>query len=479
MKKILVVLICLCFLTVPMPANADIAPPAEPPGANPKPGNESTQVRMTSETVLIEILEDTSSESLYVATATAGDEPDSLGLARVTASFKMRNLGTLPETMKVRFPVGTDDGRGNMAELRDLKIAVDGKPAELQKIMAEDPMEIVQQVPWVEFEVVFPVQTDVIIEVQYILEAAGELPYIKFEYIFSTGAGWKGTIGNAELTVRFPYKVSILNYIPGSEYGNVRYVPGGIRCGNQINWVFTNFEPDIEDNFSITLAAPSIWQQILLEQYQIKNHPDDSEAWGRLGKLYKSLVMSSHGGRGFRDYVLEEDPGVQELFDLGAAAYEKAVTLAPDDALWHAGYAELLGFYAYHAKYEGIDTVPITIKALEEIKRAIELDPENETIQDIEYTLEFYFPQGIVSENGEYDYPWLTSIPVFVTTGAASNEPTVTPSIPPVIIHVTNTAEPVPTPEVENKAYVPLCSALVLVPIVLLAGYRSQRRKIR
>lgn len=478
MKTALAILICFCLLAVPMPVHADIAPPAEPPGANPKPGNESTQVRMTSETILIEILEDTSSESLYVATATAGQEPDALGLARVTASFNMRNLGTLPESMAVRFPVGTDDGSGNMVELRDLKIAVDGMPAELREIMAEDPMGNVPQVPWVEFDVVFPVQTDVIIEVQYILEAAGELPYIQFDYVFSTGAGWKGTIGSAELTVRFPYKVNILNYIPGSEYGNVRYLPGGIRCGNQINWVLTNFEPDAEDNFSITLAAPSVWQQILLEQYRVSVNSNDSEAWGRLGKLYKSLVMSSHGGRGFRDYVLVGDPGVQELFDLGVSAYENAVTLAPDDALWHAGYAELLGFYAYHAKYEGVDTGLITTRALEEIKRALELDPENEMIRDIEYTLEFYFPQGIISENGAYDFPWLTRTPAPATTGVVSTETTGTPSLTPRIVQVTNTPMSVPTREVEQEGKFPLCGALFLVPIILFTGLILQQMKL-
>jgi hypothetical protein len=84
-------------------------------------------------------------------------------------------------------------------------------------------VENVSQVPG-KFDVIFPPQTDVIIKVQYILEAAGELPYIQFDYVFSTGAGWRGTIGSAELTVRFPYAVNIQNYIPGSEYGNVRYL---------------------------------------------------------------------------------------------------------------------------------------------------------------------------------------------------------------------------------------------------------------
>ena len=73
--------ICLimtfALLMLPSSALADVAPPVNPPGSNPQPGTENTQVRMLAETVLIEI-----------------QSTAELGSARVTADFSMRNLGS-------------------------------------------------------------------------------------------------------------------------------------------------------------------------------------------------------------------------------------------------------------------------------------------------------------------------------------------------------------------------------------------------
>src|SRR5512133_908692 len=81
-----------CLLALPSTAGADIAPPAQPPGSNPVPGTEQTQVRMVSETVILEV---------------QGITPkNSLGQAKVGATFIMRNLGESAEQMAVRFPVG-------------------------------------------------------------------------------------------------------------------------------------------------------------------------------------------------------------------------------------------------------------------------------------------------------------------------------------------------------------------------------------
>jgi len=66
------------FMSQPQNAQADVAPFGPPEGTNPVPGTEITQVRMVAETVIIDIDADT---------------PYAEGLAHVTASFTMRNLG--------------------------------------------------------------------------------------------------------------------------------------------------------------------------------------------------------------------------------------------------------------------------------------------------------------------------------------------------------------------------------------------------
>ena len=66
---------------------------------------------------------------------------------------------------------------------------------------------------------VFPPGQEVLIEVRYILEGTGEYPFISFAYLLETGAGWKDTIGSAEVTLRLPYDISVQNVFINSGPG--------------------------------------------------------------------------------------------------------------------------------------------------------------------------------------------------------------------------------------------------------------------
>lgn len=114
----------ICFsLGSTMVAGADIAPPEQPTGANLVPGQETTRVRMLSEQVLIEVQPDT----------LPADNNSRISIndwAKVTASFQMQNTGPEAEKMDVRFPLmnpsGMGDGFGNLPELKDFHVEVDG-----------------------------------------------------------------------------------------------------------------------------------------------------------------------------------------------------------------------------------------------------------------------------------------------------------------------------------------------------------------
>ncbi len=208
--------------------------------------------------------------------------------------------------------------------------------------------------------------------------------------------------------------------------------------------------------------------------------PGDGEAWGRLGKLYKQILMSPHGGRGFRDDTLRDDPGAQELFRLSVEAYEKSVELLPDDALWHAGYADLLGWYGYYAGWEGLDTLPSKLRALEEISLALELAPGNEKVKLIADTFSFYMEEGMVWNGSGYDFPWLTATPVATATEIIPVPPSPTaevvasstpePQVNPIIQTATLQGEnPVETETAEKpKPSLPLCGSALLLPAALL-----------
>jgi hypothetical protein len=459
MRKFLAGLWILLFLALPAPVQADIAPPAQPPGANLQPGAGVTEVRMESEQVVLEIQDSTPAASL--------------GQARVTATFHMRNLGTTSESMLVRFPLGTNDGWGRFPEITEFEVKVDGKRVESHDVQGEDPSGYGEEVPWAAFEVTFKPNVEVIIEVEYTLEASGEFPFVDYAYIFSTGAGWMGTIGSVALFVRFPYEVSEMNVLP-NESGSV--VVDHQTQTNELRWVYTDLEPEITDNFKIQIVAPDAWQKVLRERLNVQNRPNDGEAWGRLGKIYKELAFSSRG-KGFRYFDFTSDQGAQKLFALSVEAYQKALEYLPDDALWHAGYADLLGYYAHFTAFEGIDTRSEARQALEEIRTALLLAPDDEKVLEIADGLTWFFPDGITMEGVSPDFPWLTATPtlapteILSTLNTSRSTPTVQPPGPTTDIQMDATeAEP------ETDGFrLPICASIALAPLGLI--FFLHRRK--
>ena len=64
MKRLCLLVLLVTVLAFPSDARADVAPPLYPPGSNPQPGAEITQVRMAAETVVIEVQKDITPDSL-------------------------------------------------------------------------------------------------------------------------------------------------------------------------------------------------------------------------------------------------------------------------------------------------------------------------------------------------------------------------------------------------------------------------------
>src|SRR5512143_2229426 len=270
MKHILVLIFIGALLAFPSDVHADIAPPAQPPGSNLQPGADTTQVRMLAETVLIDVQ------------PTAPDK--SLGQAHVTANFTMQNTGQTAESMAARFPIGASDGFSQVNELRDLQIKVNGKSVPTRRITGEDGHNGSSPVPWAEFDVTFPPGQDVPIEVRYTLEASGEYPFVWFRYILSTGAGWKDSIGSADIIVQLPYEANIENVLLESADMLSGTTQSSTFDGNKIRWHYDDLEPTTNNNFEVNLVMPSAWEQLLAEQNTVAQDPRDGEAWGRLGK---------------------------------------------------------------------------------------------------------------------------------------------------------------------------------------------------
>lgn len=466
MRILLILFVVLALLGTPAPVKADIAPPAMPPGSNPQPGSENTQVRMLAETVSMDIL----------AEAPKG----SLGMARVTATFYMHNLGDKEEQMAVRFPVGvSSDPRTNNPRITDMAVKVNGAAAAIRSITGEDPYYGGGSVPWIEFDAVFPAGKDVTILVSYTLEAGGESPYALFSYIFSTGAGWNGTIGSATLFVRFPYEVSELNVLPSIRADEPNLVADHKISASELKWTWTDFEPDYGSNFEISVVVPSLWQNALDLEKKLKTKAWDGELWGMLGKTYKSFTFDSRG-KGFRGgFNYTGDAGTRELFHSSVVAYENAIRLKALDAQWHAGFADLLISYAYFAAYEGVDTGDQMWRGLMEMNTALRLSPTDAKVREIADQLLWIAGDGMVKVGDDYEFPWLTATPVPTATFIGMDIGTTTPEAPaitpdeatkPALATAAETeasteAATKATPESGEKP-IPLCGS-ALLPLII------------
>ena len=443
----------LAGLLLISPASADVAPPHQPPGSNLEPGQESTQVRMAAERVIIDVSENTPA--------------DSLGKARVTADFTMRNLGSQTETMAARFPIAFSDGFSSYPEIENIKIQVDGAQVAYRRVDGPELYYGDVEVPWAEFDITFPAGKDVLIRVSYDLEATGEIPFIAFYYLLQTGAGWKDDIGSGEIIVRLPYEANFQNVILTEQIGWSQTTAGATFSGQEIIWRFEDLEPDDTDNFEVSLVMPSVWEQILVERNRVAADAEDGEAWGRLGKAYKEIWMYR---RGFR-----QDPGGVELYQLAIEAYEQALTLLPDDALWHAGFADLLSIHAYYAGFEQ-DTTKEALRALREIDLALQLAPNDAKVQEIALNISFLFPLGMLSRDQGFEFPWLTATPLPPTE---TSLPTAEPAQAEEVKTPTQQLAAATEPATEPGSPFPCGSAAI--PIIFAAVFilRGKKPKIR
>ena len=494
---VIAVIAVLCLLSPPRDARADVAPPESPPGSNLLPGNEGTQVRMMSETVIFDVLEKSASKWP--------------GQAKVNAQFQMRNLGNNLEQMEARFPLsywnGGSDGFGNFPQITGIQIQVNGRTVQTHKITTPNPSGIYDQaVPWAAFPVTFPPGEDVQITVKYTADGYGEYPYVGFRYILDTGAGWKDTIGSADLIVRLPYEANQQNVIFDETTGFAQTNPGSSIAGTELRWHYDDLEPTSADNLEVALVDPQAWIKVLSERQNIQKNPNDGEAWGRLGKVYKEICRLR---RGFR-----QDAGGKEIYQLSVAAYEKAVAIKPKDGLWHLGFADLLWSHYYWEVYMVGNTDPSElIHTIDELKLSLDLLPGNEGAVNLAEEISYAIP-GIVELQGQnVSFPVLTGTPQITPPFAPSPtftetpqpspsntpppptaEPTQTATQPPKIQAASPTPQalaqgltetPVPIPDAANEkprssSGLPLCGSIPLFPAAaILFLNRRSRRKIK
>lgn len=298
-------------------AQADAAPPPDPTVGGVEPYQpQKTNVQMMAETVLIDVS----------SSPKNSEDPKQI---RVSASFTMRNQGQTEEQMQVIFPL-TRLGYGEQSlyeiDISSFAAKVDGRPVTTTEITT--PPEGYAEVRWAAFEVTFPVQRDVLLQVKYeMLNPYGKYSegFTGIAYILETGAGWYGNILSADISLRLPYPIT---------EEAVSANPGYVISGNEMRWTLRDFEPEREDNLEIRAIHADVWQTILNLRAQVEKHPEDADAWAELGEQYMPRAIFMR-----ENIIMGSDP---YFLKLALEARQKVVALRRDWGEAHYKLAEIL-----------------------------------------------------------------------------------------------------------------------------------------
>lgn len=414
-------------------AQADAAPPPDPTVGGIGPYRpQKTNVQMMSETVFIDV-------------PLSPSNPEEPRQIRVNASFTMRNQSQTQEQMQVIFPLsrlGYDNNQEQSIYLVDLSsfvAKVNGKPVPITQLTTppEVPADIdnmehgyTQEVLWAAFDVTFPANQNVLLQVEYeMLNDLGVFgaEFTGIEYILETGAGWYGNILSANIIVRLPYLV---------EEEALRYAkPGYVISGRELHWTLKDFEPARKDNLYIGVVQADSWQEVLDLRSAVKRNPNDVDSWVKLASWYTRLSISYATGPNGFPYHLNH-----RISDQAVEARRKVVDLRPEWGEAHFWLAEILWYT--NPKVEAIWS--LSSNTMDSIQ------PDDPSIQEVLHELDLAWSYGL-SEDIRWEVekfvkminltaPGLElTLPVTVTATIAPPTETLAPT-------ATNTVSPTTSP---------------------------------
>lgn len=318
---------------------ADIGwPPIYPSGSSVgvTPGEEN-MVRMVSEVVNLVVEEHEGKPPVD-----SGDAPAAWMRGLVEAEFLMRNLGQDSQTFDVWFPLAASVHYEGMLTyqpentLQDFQVWVDGQPVAFDKVKAPDLFNPQMESTWARFKLTFPTGTDVIVRVVYTVYPSGRRPFGSFEYILQTGAGWYGTIGQADVKITLPDTITPENVsLAGRSVEGLPIAPqpaGFVIVDNTINWHFTDLEPTAQDNIFVDVLEPKAYHDLLAARVQSAANPTSVNAQLALAKAVEGSVMVVK--------MIGQHGGGADLAAQANDAYRKALELDPNRAETYSRYAE-------------------------------------------------------------------------------------------------------------------------------------------
>jgi hypothetical protein len=498
----------ILLLSTPVLADVGVRP-ILPGGSSLQPEAE-TPIQMADEVVTMNVRPATEADNTIILL-----NPDAYGLqfqpiwysyiAEVQADFTMRNPTSEAVNLIAWFPLASAlenvsweiNPDETVPRIASFKVVVDGKPVDYAVSELPNPKGTDKPLlPWASFPVSFPAGKDTSIQVSYLfpLQPAVKGSELALYYIFQTGAGWAGPIGQAELILNLPYPASpeTLARMDPSNLGlpyfmadpNANLPLDGVMEGSQARWTWTDFEPGPQDDFSIWLADPVQYQQLQTAQAAIQANPKDGQAWLELASIYRNLATRAWNYPSiFADSYLSA----------GLEAYKKAVELLPEHPEPHVGVA-MLSLSPYMMEVNAPSEVMGLVQEELRIARELEIAHPNLAEQAqisssiLDDSLNNYFYKiTATADSAATSTGWAKETEVAAVTSVPSSTPTPQPSLTATIL-APRTPEPLALTPTATAALQPEATTntlqtgiILVVEIIVFAivGFIVYRRLLR
>lgn len=502
----LLALLMMLLSLVSQPAQADVGVrPILPGGSNIQPEDE-TPIQMAAETIEMTVRPATESDNAVVVL-----NPKAYGLdirpiwfsaiAEVQADFTMLNPTGEAVSMTAWFPlasalqnVGWELNPDEIVpSIESFMASVDGNPVDYITHELPNPQGADRPLlPWASFPVTFPAGTETRIDVSYLLPLQHSLKgnELALYYIFQTGAGWAGPIGQVELILDLPYPASeetLAGITPGSlslpyfVAASAGQPIDGVMQGNQVRWTWQDFEPGPQDDFAIWLIDLDKWQVLETARSAVHTNPEDGQAWLDLAAIYYSLSTTGYNQPSVFGAIYQP---------LGMTAFQKAADLLPEHPAPHTGLA-LLTLSPYMPAREAPPEV--LQAAQDELARAKELETKHPAQADeaglsswmVEESLSIFFYNDATAtvESALYSTEWARETELaeqMSTPSATPGQPaTLTPVPPPSATSLpapTTLSTPIENPAAGNNSMSLVILTAAGAIALLVIGYFIMRR---